>query len=264
VHALPTTRTMNAARAPTLIYSSAHAHPFPLVQANVALPTGAAWPDSAVGILSVNGVEKARTRFGGDGWIPGRASRIALGYDALNDATGVYPYKVKVVNWYGTTQLADSASGDLVVVNRKASPFGAGSWVAGVEQLNPATMVWTGGDGSVRKYLPTGTANVWAAVTIDRPDTLKYVTNWAVRDPGSGATSTVSAYVRSLPHGVKVAFDASGRHFETRTRLGHTTRFSYDASNRLSRIRLPIANDAAGPTYDFAYTTGALQTVTCT
>src|SRR5439155_17911905 len=54
VHSLPTTRTLNKARTPTLLYNSQTAHPYPLVAANVTLPATALIPDSVTGTLTMS------------------------------------------------------------------------------------------------------------------------------------------------------------------------------------------------------------------
>ena len=236
VHALPTTRTLNKARTPTLLYNSAYAHPYPRVAANVTLPAGAATPDSIVATLRFGAVFKGRGKWAGTGWVSGATRRIVVGYDGLADTTGTYAYTLEVVNWYpAAVSQASTASGQLAVVNRQASPFGAGWWLAGLERLNVGDMRWVGGDGSARQYQLVATG-VWAGPNVDRPDTLKF----------DGTN-----YVRILPHGVRVKFDAQGKHTQTVNRLQHVTTFGYDACGRLSAITLPPAS--AGRSYQFIY-----------
>jgi len=245
VHPLPTTRTLNKARTPTLLYNSAAAHPFPLVAANVTLPAGATPPDSVVATLRFGAVFKGRGAWAGSSWGPGATRRIVVGYDALNDTTGIYTYTLEVVNHYSDRTPGSTVTGELVIVNRAYSPFGAGWWIAGLERLNVSNMMWVGGDGSVRRYQVV-TTNVWAAPNVDRPDTLKKIG---------------SEYVRTLPHGVQVWFDANGKHVRTVNRLGHTTTFAYlGTTDTLSSIALPPAG--SGKIYQFAYANGRLQTVT--
>jgi len=235
-HALPTTRTLNKARIPTLLYNSAHSHPYPLVAATVTLPGTAMWPDSLVATLRFGTLVKGRGRWMGTDWVAGASRRIVVGYDGLADTTGIYGYTLEVVNWYpGPTSRLTTVSGQLAIVNRQDSPFGAGWWLAGLERLNVGDMRWVGGDGSVRQYQLI-VANVWAAPNVDRPDTLKF----------DGAS-----YVRIAPHGVRVKFDAQGRHVQTINRLAQVTSFGYDGCGRLSTITLPPA--AAGRAYQFTY-----------
>jgi RHS repeat-associated protein len=255
VHALPTTRSMNKARTPTLLYNSQFAHPYPLVAALVTLPTTAI-PDFIEAVLKVNGTTRRTVRWGGAQWVAGTTRQIVVGYDAIGDPTGIYPYTLEVASIYGATRLAPPtpASGQLVVVNRQGSPFGAGWWLAGLEQLNLGTMVWVGGDGSVRQYQQVaGTTDKWFAPSVDHPDTLKQVVNGGVTN-----------YVRYLGHGVEVWFNTLGQHVYTYNRQRHQTTFTYDLSTGvLTAITLPTAFTVR--TYQFAYTPTApyrLTTVT--
>lgn len=156
-HALPTVRTLNRARAPTLLYNSQHANPHPIVAANVTLPGGSAGLSRVTAVLKVGGTPRAQGVWRGSSW-PQTASpvRIAVGYDAASDPTGPYRYALEVKACYGTSCQTSTARGQLVVVNRRESPFGAGWWLAGLERLvmdpfgNP--VLWVGGDGSTRRY----------------------------------------------------------------------------------------------------------------
>lgn len=245
VHALPTTRTLNKARTPTLLYNSEHAHPYPLVAAHVTLPAGAGTPDSVVATLTIGGAERGRGKWSGTDFPPGATRRVTVGFDGLNDSTNVYAYTVEVANWYGATKYPTGVANELAVVNRSASSFGAGWWLAGLERLqflNGGGLLWVGGDGSTRKYSPAGT-NVWSAPAVDRPDTLKW-------------DATLSRYVRYLRNGLQVRFNAAGEHKETVNRLGHSTTFSYECG-RLTTIGLPPAS--AGKAYNFLYTAACGQ-----
>ena len=245
VHELPSVRTLNKERTPVLVYNSAYGEPFPSVAANVTLQAGTAGLDSVVAILKLNGVERGRSVYQGNAWPGAQTSRIALALGTPTEASGIYRHTLEVTAYYATISSKRSVSGDLVIVNRKQSAFGAGWWLAGLDQLvfdpmgNPS--VWIGGDGSARRYLAAGAS--WVAPSIDRPDTLK-------RD-GSG-------YVRLLSGGVKVRFDSVGRHIATRNRMGFETTFSYDVNGRLDHIAVPFG---AG-SYQFHYSgSGQLSSV---
>ncbi len=257
VHPLPTTRTMNRARTPILIYNSQHAHLYPLIAANVSLSASAATPDSVVAtlLISPSNAVHGKFKWNGADWIPGRASRIVVADTTLTRAVPlkdtIYSYTLQVVNWYGNTNTTPAtATGTFAVVDRSASPFGAGWWLAGLEHLDVNSKIWTGGDGAVRQYRSVGT-NVWSTDSLDRPDTLKL----------AGAY-----YLRILPHGDTVKFDATtGRHYYTVNRLGQQTSFVYDGCGRLQTITLPPSGSSR--TYTFTYAsptdcTTKLQSVT--
>ncbi|MBW3654601.1 MAG: hypothetical protein KY444_00730, partial [Gemmatimonadetes bacterium] len=239
-HALPAVRTLGQARAPVLLYNSQHASPRPIVAANVTLPDGSSGLSRVTATLEVNGTPRALGVWRGSTWPAGtRPVRIAVDYDASSDATGPYRYTLEVKACYGTDCRATTAAGQLAVVNRHDSPFGAGWWLAGLERLvlDPAgrPALWVGGDGSTRRYIAARGDSVWGAPSLARPDTLKRA--------GAG-------WVRLLPGGARVEFDAAGRHVATINRPRHATRFEYDASGRLDRLSVPPA-EAAG--YRFVY-----------
>ena len=244
-HALPPTRTVNVTRTPVLVYSSQQAHPYPLVGVNVGLPSSATQPDSVIATLTIGGVQRARQKWLGSQWTPGRASRIAVGYDALADTSGRYPYALQVTNYYGTSPFSTSVNDALLMVNRSASPFGPGWWLAGLEQLRIAsTIEWVGGNGDIKVYRSAGT-NLWVAPATTRPDTLKLVSG--------------TFYARLLAGGDTVKFDLAGNHIATVRPLNWQTTFNY-TSGLLNSITIPPSG--AGLSYTFSYTSGALTSVT--
>ena len=247
VHGLPVTRTRDRARGPVLIYNTNHAIPTLFAGADVQLPTSGTVPDSVTADLIVGGTVRRHGRWNAASWSPGALRRIALNWQNTLP-TGAYPYTIEVANWYGATAYRASAADTAIIVNRGASPYRPGWWIAGLEslaKLAPDTMqlLWIGGDGSTRIYRPAGT-NVWKAEAVDRPDSLTH----------SGGT-----YTRHLPGGIRVRFDASGRHVATITRLGDSTRFTYTGtSTRVDSITLPVPGTAPRPAYTFAYGSDAL------
>jgi YD repeat-containing protein len=226
-HALPAVRTLNQARAPVLLYNSEHASPHPVVAANVRLPSGTLGLRRVVATLKVEGTPRARSVWNGGDWPGGDAARIAVAYDAAGDRTRAYRYTLEVAATYLTGTTADTVRGQLAVVNRRASRFGAGWWMAGVEELvmdvGGGPVLWVGGDGSTRRYTAARGDSVWGAPSLDRPDTLKRV---GLR------------WVRLLPGRGRVEFDALGRHVRTVNRLGHAAEFQYDSLGRLEILRM--------------------------
>lgn len=250
VHPLRSIRTMNKMRTPTLLYNSQFAQPRPVVLADIALGDSTLAPDTVFALLKVNGATKDSVKLPSRGFWPGKTQRLALQYDALQDSTDVYPYTVLVELKYNSGGILkqSSASGTLIVVNRARSHFGAGWWLAGLEQLyfpSDTTVLWVGGDGSARVYSKVS-ASVWAAPDIDRPDTLKW---------------NGSRYVRYLPHGLQVQFDVTGRHVATVNRLEHETDFAYDPDTASLLTAITVPPTAARKQYTFWYTAGLLDSV---
>ncbi|HEV7588147.1 MAG TPA: phycobilisome rod-core linker polypeptide, partial [Longimicrobium sp.] len=259
-HPLPSVRALNRVRAPTLIYNSQHqAAPFPLVAARVKPPVDMGTLDRIDAVLYVTppgGAEVERARRSWQGaelaaWTPGQVRRIALrASDANGDATGSYFYRVVVTFTSGGTTRTAQVVGDAGVVNRRGSAFGAGWWLAGLERVvvvSDVKLFWVGGDGSARVYRRVGgTAAAFVAPVVDRPDTIRAVTD--ADYPGA-------RYERRLSGGARVYFDAFGRHIATVNRLDQHTLFTYDAQGRLDAVWVPVGPGyyAGKVRYRFAY-----------
>jgi RHS repeat-associated protein len=234
VHPLPSTRTLSRSRTPTLIYNSQHAHPRPLIQADVTLPT--AWGSLPATVTACIRLQPANTTVGCMSW-PGSqwgalgATRrvVAAGTDSTW-STGLYAFRIEITG--GSGQSIVSAQSEFPVVNRSASIFGAGWWLAGLEellQLADGRIMVTGGDGSVRVYSQVAT-DVYTAVNPSRADTLRYY-------PATGE------FMRRLPGNVRVVFQGSGlRHVRTLDRVGNTTQFTWNTGTGcLTHVRLPTS-----------------------
>ncbi|MCG8468413.1 MAG: hypothetical protein MJB57_09440, partial [Gemmatimonadetes bacterium] len=246
-HALPSTRTFNQVRTPTLIYNSWTVEPFPIVSSHVLLPVGYAVPDSMQAVLKLGGTVKKTLRWDGSEWTAGATRRITIGYRDGTLSTGVHDFILEVSPVYGT-QVDPAIVTDTIplpVVNRRSgAPYGRGWWVAGLEKLvfdpSDGSYFWIGGDGSTRLFEPVGT-DLWATAAFDRPDTLKKVG---------------SELIRELRGGSRVVFDATGRHIRTVNRLGHTTEFTYYSATHLHKIKLPVPAGAPAREYTFTYHAG--------
>ncbi|HEX8430504.1 MAG TPA: RHS repeat-associated core domain-containing protein, partial [Longimicrobium sp.] len=275
-HSLPGVRTLNSGRQMALMYNSQHARPTPVLGAWAVLDTTAGALVSVEAVASIKGlgpysgfVERARRSWTAAEWgAPGAAKRIALTFDAFTIPTGSYPSSVEVIAHYaGGVERRQTAYGELGVVNRSASPYGAGWWPAGVEQLffpGFNYLFWVGGDGSTRLYAhtpqPGGTYEYYTYVTdaAAHPDTI----HW---NPAN------NHFERRLPSGTVVQFhngdpNYQGLQMRTINPMGHRTEFVYNtgvagpgggSTATLDTVRMP-----GGARYTFAYAAGRLQTVT--
>jgi RHS repeat-associated protein len=267
VHPLPTTTTYGKARTPTLIYSSRTARPGAMIDANVALQASLT-PTSIQGVVTFNNVTSPGTTYSTaiasytwqGGWSNGSYRRISMQINALSFGspttglpTGAYHYTFQVsATQNGATSTA-SDTGTFVVVNRVNSPYGAGWWLDGLEQLvglDANRLLWVGGDGSTRIYqrVLSGSGVMYAASEmIDRPDSLI-----------SQATCPVDCYyARLLPNNSRTYFDGSGNHLLTVNALGHLTLFGWTGS-RLASITLPVPSGGLSRAYTFEYANDAL------
>ena len=253
VHQLPAATTLNKPREPVLLYSTQQAYPFPSLNADLTLGVNDR-PDSIVAIarLKVGGsfVERNRRAWAGTLWGPASQAatrRVMTNFSATDLSTGLYAFQLELnryVSGVGYTTIRTD-TGSIAIVNRIASPFGAGWWLAGFEQLQfqaDGSILWIGGDGSARRYVKVNccTGTTWyVARSADGPDSLSL---------------TGTTYTRRLKGGVKVIFNSSGFHTQTINRLGYATVFAPDGSNRLASITLPPSG--SGVVYTFSYGPG--------
>lgn len=255
-HPLPTVRTFNKMRVPTLLYYHDQVSLWAPLGVNVLIPVGQSQPQEVrVDVTDPASAAVLATKtLSGSPFSPGSPQRVNLSLAIASDRpTGLLPYRLKITYkrsgvWEPTYVTID---GELSIVNRQASGFGPGWWLAGLERLHvgqtASRILWVGGDGSTRVYTPTTTTNprLYHATPIDRTDSLVW-------------NGTSQRYTRYLPHGVRVIFDQLGRHIETRNRLEHVTTFAYrpDSTYFLASIAVPGAL-----TYQFNYTSGKLTSI---
>lgn len=250
-HGMPGYRTLGRDRALTLVYNSATAAPRPTVAVNVTQPWGAQTPDSVYAELRVGlpgGAQTVRASATYQGWAPGPVTKqIVLSFDAQAEGlpTGAYDYTLLVRNTYGSGPKDTTQTGQLIVVNRVASRFGRGWALAGTEWIQgfgsggwpDIKLVWVGGDGSARIYLPVGGGiPKWVAPAGAYRDTISYES---------------PVYKRRLRHGVEVHFDGFGRHVTTVNRVGHETGFAWGTGDSLVSIAVPPSG--TGGSYTVQY-----------
>ena len=241
-YAAATTQTMGRGRTPVLLYNSAHAHPQPVLRADVTLPDGTTGLERVEAEVRIDGRPRARSVYRGAEWPVSGAARVAVSYDALVDATSQYNATLIVTAHYSSGSSQDSARTRLVVVNRSRSAFGAGWWLAGLERLywdeGRSSALWVGGDGSARRYTRvSGTTDRWVAPNPAWPDTLRL---------------EGGVHVRRLPDNTRVEFDSTGTHVATVSREGFRTTFTWSGL-ALSTITLPVPAGSSAPVYNFNY-----------
>lgn len=264
-HGLPAHRTRGRTWAPALLFNSRHAYPRPTVYADVSFPAGSATPAYLEVLLALAGGPTYSAGIEGGAFSPGMTRRIGVQWDDLYRSTGLYRYTLTVTAVYSTpTGTVRSAavrdSGEIAIVNRSQSPFGAGWWWAGWEQIvcvtcntpgAPPRMLWISGDGSTQVFEPLQTWSSWIARNPDgAPDTLYSVTEGGV-----------SFYRRRLKGGGEINLDGGGRHFRTLNRLGQVTWFD-QADGRLNGVYVPNTGNGIAPAWLLGYDgAGRLSTV---
>ncbi|HWH53221.1 MAG TPA: RHS repeat-associated core domain-containing protein [Gemmatimonadaceae bacterium] len=261
VHSFPATTTMNRARAPSLVYTSAHAYPVTLLANDVTLD-GTVCPQQVTLTVTFAAGDASQRSFDWTAPCGQRATRrLVVPIDAIahSHPTGVYRYTVEArITTASGTFTATDTTGSLVVVDRSSGSgnrFGAGWWLDGLEQLiavpgHADQMLWIGGDGSTRLYRKSAIDSVYLVQpAVDRPDTLLRV--------------SPTQYRRLLADGAYVQFDGFLRHAATVNALGHRTRFVWNGvvSTQLDSIVLPTPSTGVRRAYAFLYSGGLLASV---
>jgi RHS repeat-associated protein len=252
-HSMPVFRTLGRDRALALVYNGGTASPRPAQAIRVQMLGTQEPPDSLKITI------QARTTAGGPwiskgtagyvSWLHSAAGtrQIVVGWAEDGLATGIYPIRIVVQALYPAASYADTVGGELVVVNRRSSPFGSGWWVGGVEDLvlgadrgGKNRIVWLGSDGSYAAY-DSVSPGMWARPAGAFRDTLVRVG---------------SEYRRRLLHGDSIAYTSVGRHAWTKTRTGKLTSFYWTGAT-LTSIAVPPDYS----TYDFFYSSSLLDSV---
>jgi len=215
---LPVKR-LNRDRNIGLLYNSEAASGGKIIGANLTLPLGAT-PEGVEATLWVAGqmVDSVMHR---EALPSGKPMRLALeAVDTVSAEVALIPYEVRVIAMYaGSPGVADTvtAAGHYLRVHRREE-FGRGWWPTGYESLTPVSdsvlgngLVWTGGDGSARLYLPIDSTrpDTFFAVTRGVPD---FIVADSIRVGGStGSPAPDTAYALNL-NGSKGGTRAVGTH----------------------------------------------------
>ena len=247
VHPLPPVTTLGKVRVPTLIYSSQQGRPIPVVPIEITMPPppdtlpNSIYDGVIVDTLSppaYSGVWIGAGAYYSTNWgAPGNTRRVAVSTDVSAYTTSLQHYFL-CIDW--TPGCYYYPQGTMAIVDRSGSNFGAGWWLAGLEELyfpDTSTILWVGGDGSTRVYSKIN-STTFKAPNVDRPDSITV----------SGAT-----YTRWGPEKLRVQFNASGLHTSTTNRLSEVTTFSYVSGTRkLSTLSVPVRSGSA-LVYSFYY-----------
>ena len=228
VHPLPGVVTLGQARVPTLIYNSQVARPMPVVLTDFTMWDTLQATVGAVVRDTVNAAMSSVYSYPGSDWGATRATRrMAIPVNASAYSTSLRWYSV-CVGVTTATCVGTPLTGYLAVVNRAASNFGGGWWLAGLEELyfkDANAILWVGGDGSTKVYTKVN-ATTFKAPAFEGPDSI---------------TVSGSNYIRWRPAKLRVQFNSTGLHTSTTNRLGHVTNFTYNAGTRqLSTISVPV------------------------
>jgi len=169
--------------------------------------------------------------------------RLAGQFDARSYSTGVYPMSIIVTATYADSAiLADTVSTELMVVNEGSSYAGKGWAIDGLQRLYFPSTGYMIAEGD-------GTATRFTALNTTGPDyTVLSLSN--------------SVYTRTYPDGTRALFDTSGYLTSVVDIYGRSTTFDYDGSNRLARVKDPMAASGSAVQYDsLTYTSSGIASI---
>jgi RHS repeat-associated protein len=248
-HSMPGYRTMGRDRALSLVYTSNGSGGLTLIGTKVTQPAGIPTPTKVTAILNIaTGGAGTTDSVDYSGFGAGTVRQLVLGRNLASIASGIYPFTLRVKNVFSGSVAETVITDTVVVVNHSASEFGRGWMLGGVERILTGQLggavLWLGGDGSGLWYRKLNDST-WVAPQMEYQDTLK-------------RTGSPHVYTRYLRHGVRVVYDATGRHTQTINRQNWTTNFVWSAvggQTRLTEVRVPGA-DTVTRRYQLFYNSG--------
>lgn len=238
-YASPTYVSMDTPRGVALTYNSATARPMGFVQLDAT--NNSSTPADKLSIRVYRGqvaVSPEVFFVGGPG-----TKRLAVQFEDPTIPTGSESYTVIVRSHFASTILESSATVRIIIVNERASPFGAGWMVTGLQRLvqqSDGMVAVTDGTGSLALHGPAtcqGSLCTYAAAVGD-----------FTRIRRNDAAPDSARWSREFADSSVAYFHADGRLHSVADRFGLRTRFLYDAQNRIITIY-----DPAGKYTTFGY-----------
>ena len=262
-HSMPSYRSMDRDRTLTLLYNSSTANLSPIIMADVSLGSNVSVPDRVDATLIVNGVQRAAHSFSNTGFTTGGAARrLAVGFDAAYAglSTGVHNYTLQVSNIYGSTPYTTTMSGQFIIVDRRASPYGAGWGIAGVARLfgqGNGDLLLVDGDGSAKVYEHVGNYKYVAP-----PGAYRDTIEWQYVADGHVASGWY--YVQRDLDATRTFFNGMGAQTYVRDRLNNKVEYTYTSGDPSSPIStIVISPHSLTLRYILTYdTNGKLSTLT--
>ena len=132
-------RSLGLSRDLSLRYRSTLADVRPILPLDATLSSRTAVPQTVSARITVGGMQQGEEVFWNTSGLPVNTtsvSRLGVQTDASTLPTGRYPYEVMLFSNYPQSSIGGGALGQLLVRNERASPFGAGWTLAGVDRLH--------------------------------------------------------------------------------------------------------------------------------
>jgi RHS repeat-associated protein len=155
-------RSVGAVRNLTLRYTSTSADVRPILPVDALLQQRAAVPPTFSARLTVAGTQQGNELFWNAAGLPENAdsvSRLGVQFDASALATGRYPYELMLFSNYPQSSIGGARTDHLLLRNERASAFGAGWTLDGLDRLLPQSngrLLLAQGDGRLQVYGQAG------------------------------------------------------------------------------------------------------------
>lgn len=168
-HGFPAYQSLNESRSLALVYNSASVDVRPVFEAEVHVREGTELPEQIgveidldrdlsieVGPIFYTGPDSVIAEWGvGDSIAPSRVDRLSVPVGASGRGTGAVPYRATVTYYFAGGPTKEYIFEDyFLIVNRQASPYGAGWDIASLMRLFPqdSSVVLALGDGTVQRF----------------------------------------------------------------------------------------------------------------
>jgi RHS repeat-associated protein len=245
-YATPAYVSRDVPRSVSLLYRSGQAKPYGRVMLEV-YPAQSGTTSFQLQLQNANGVNVNFTNgsqflhFTRDTL---RGTRMAAEFDASTIATSASLYTAYVTAFQGSTQVGVAAVPlRIIIVNDKASEYGAGVEVVGVQRVftgQTGGVLVTDGTGSASFF--TGSCTPSSACTFTSP-----AGDFSVLTTGGGT------YKRTYRDGTVVTFSSAGLETSVADRFGNTTSYAWVYNGDAGRYVLSTITDPASQVTSFTW-----------
>ena len=224
-HTLAGVRSLGVSRPLTLRYTSTHADPRPIIVSDATILQRAAVPKTASLKLRVGGVDQPKELFTDTTGLSESVDetlRQAVLLDGIALPTGRYPYRLTLTSNYLSSSISTFLNGQVIVNNRRSSPFGAGWSLEGLQRTHVQSddsLLLEEGNGSAKIFAKGTAIQVQTFATgLSTPIFLAFDTqgNLFVSNFSTSTVSkitpdgTVTTFATGFTSPAGLAFDTSG------------------------------------------------------
>ncbi|MCZ6789325.1 MAG: hypothetical protein O7D33_05215 [Chloroflexi bacterium] len=297
-HTLAGVRSLGVSHPLTLRYTSTHADPRPIIVSDATILQRAAVPKTASLKLRVGGVDQPGELFTDTTGLSESVDetlRQAVQLDGIALPTGRYPYRLTLTSNYLSSSISTFLNGQVIVNNRRSSPFGAGWSLEGLQRTHVQSddsLLLEEGNGSAKIFAKGTAIQVQTFATgLSTPIFLAFDTqgNLFVSNFSTSTVSkitpdgTVTTFATGFTSPAGLAFDTSGNLYVANfgviqgaagntiskvspegvvttfaTGVGHATGLAFDVAGNLYVSEL--GGDGSGTTIFKVSPTGAVST----